>query len=202
MRGFVRCGLAALVDIHATEHTALWSAGDVLSPVDAGEVGELALHLGGSKITRTKMESAGNQVFLILLLEKQLVYIEVLKEFYSLLSKNIDVGDLNLGNVGRTALWTLLVVLSCPQFGRGNARNLMQQMAYLPMFLFLQHSVVAPRWGCTERFMKGGDKGSPWAVNLTFQKAGRRGTLRFGCMYWSKAHSWHHLHLVSLLVST
>lgn len=72
--------------------------------MDAGEVGELALHLGGSKITRTKMESAGNQVFLILLLEKQLVYIEVLKEFYSLLSKNIDVGDLNLGNVGRTEL--------------------------------------------------------------------------------------------------
>jgi len=104
MRGFVCCGLAALVDIHATEHTALWSAGDVLSPVGAGEVGELALHLGGSKITRTKMESAGNQVFLILLLEKQLVYIEVLKEFYSLLSKNIDVGDLNLGNVGRTEL--------------------------------------------------------------------------------------------------
>lgn len=202
MRGFVRCGLAALVYIHAMEHTALWSAGDVLSPVGAGEVGELALHLGGSKITRTKMESAGNQVFLLLLLEKQLVYIEVLKEFYSLLSKNIDVGDLNLGNVGRTALWTLLVVLSCPQFGRGNARNLMQQMAYLLMFLFLQHSVVAPHWGCTERFMQGGDKGSPWAVNLTFQKAGRRGTLRFGCMYWSKAHSWHHLHLVSLLVST
>lgn len=136
MRGFVRCGLAALVDIHAMEHTALWSAGDVLSPVGAGEVGELALHLGGSKITRTKMESAGNQVFLLLLLEKQLVYIEVLKEFYSLLSKNIDVGDLNLGNVGRTELWTLLVMLSCPQFGRGNARNLMQQMAYLPMFLF------------------------------------------------------------------
>lgn len=61
----------------------------MLSPLGAGKIGELKLLLkntGGSKMTKGKIESVGNQVFLILLLEEQLICIVVLKESDILLS--------------------------------------------------------------------------------------------------------------------
>lgn len=82
-------GLTALADANVTERAALRSAGDVLAQSMQVKLESwpcIWQGMGGSKVTKNKMEPAGSLVFLILLLEKQLVSIEVLKEFYILLS--------------------------------------------------------------------------------------------------------------------
>lgn len=74
----VYCGLIALADTNIAERIARRLAGG--HPGKIGELKVLLKNTGGGKTMKDKIESVGSQVFLILLLQKKLIYTVVLKE--------------------------------------------------------------------------------------------------------------------------